>query len=963
MDIDNLIVSNTLITAYGRCKDTDSINDALSIFDGMHPDDRDGVTLSAMMKCFMKSDQLQNALDLYSQQSSLHNEITAMLALKCCLSLNDLQSGISVLDSLPTTPQIQHSQLINTMIDFHAHFGDIHSASTVYNAMNPEQRDTSTVNAILKGLLSHKRYHDALRLYEGFADSTNNSNCIKVTDLIHSLAIKACGALKDLERAQNIHCSLKMMEKTVNSKVMDALIGCYFECGAIEKAKHLFHEIASKQTNPSSMMSVRTINAMMKGAVLTGDYGECLRLYDTISPPKRDEVSHLYAVKACIQSNDLERGVSIHYGIGGDTGKLPGIAIQNVLIEFYAHFGRDYLNEARSVFEGLEDNKKVYSAGSLMKMYIDFGDTKKALRVYDVWKCSNENVPHVLAIKACTVELDYERGRDIHYQLSEHSLRCLEVLNALINFYGDCGDMESAKKVFDGIGDGQKDIVTVSSMMKALLNCDSSRDALNLYDAVHSHSVYAHIQRDGILHTLGIKACAELRDLERGKLIHFAIRSLVDVNGNGDNDGNAEAVQLRNGLIKMYGDCGDLENAEKLFLSIPEHHQMDIVAFNSMMKALMDNGEDEKALALYDDDDGTMKKKERDEVSHMLAITACINLEDFKRGKGICDALRSDTRMLMEEEEGTRLTRDRESTLKLKTTMISCYGHNQDIESALEIYNSIARKERNIVIVSAMMEAYWCCDLHSLSIRLFEDLPKMGLKPEIGCFVTALKACTSGTILHIGRRIHDEVEGTAMMRDLGILINLIKMYGKCGDLEKCREIFENALRCGGEEIKGNIGIWNAMIHALGRNGETDAVLAVYERLKVCEFVAVPDVKTFMHLIGACSHSGDIEKAQQIWNGIDDLELKFNGKVMATLVDCLARKGALKEAQELVVENRVTEASAWVSLISGCKKHGDLERAENVYEKMQQIFEGEKDVMSPASVLMAGIYGVSLRREC
>ena len=90
-----------------------------------------------------------------------------------------------------------------------------------------------------------------------------------------------------------------------------------------------------------------------------------------------------------------------------------------------------------------------------------------------------------------------------------------------------------------------------------------------------------------------------------------------------------------------------------------------------------------------------------------------------------------------------------------------------------------------------MMEAYCNCDMYTQSIQLFENMQNLNvsLAPETGCFVSALKACTNGTNLHIGERIHEMVQHTEIMNDIGIQINLIKMYGKCGELNKCKEIF------------------------------------------------------------------------------------------------------------------------------------------------------------------------------
>eukprot|EP01084_Bolivina_argentea_P177834 307522_1 len=257
-----------------------------------------------------------------------------------------------------------------------------------------------------------------------------------------------------------------------------------------------------------------------------------------------------------------------------------------------------------------------------------------------------------------------------------------------------------------------------------------------------------------------------------------------------------------------------------------------------------------------------------------------------------------------------------------------------------------------------MMEAYWNCNLYTECIELFENITNINhlLKPEIGCYVTALKACTNGTILHIGENIYNEIkDNKEIINDIGIQINLIKMYGKCGILFKCKALFDTAI--GNKNVISNIGIWNAMIHAFGRNGDTMNAIQLYDKLcnEYCDII--PDIKTFMHLIGSCSHSGDVIKAKEIWNNIKDETLKYDNKVISTLIDCLARKGELKEAEQLILSNDINEITAWISLISGCNKYKDKNMADNIYNEMNSKFGSDNaKVMSPASVLMSNIYG-------
>ena len=66
-------------------------------------------------------------------------------------------------------------------------------------------------------------------------------------------------------------------------------------------------------------------------------------------------------------------------------------------------------------------------------------------------------------------------------------------------------------------------------------------------------------------------------------------------------------------------------------------------------------------------------------------------------------------------------------------------------------------------------------------------------------------------------------------------------------------------------------------------------------------------------------------------------ISYDAKLLSTLIDCLARKGELKEAEQLMLAYDIDEVTAWNSLISGCHKHKDKCMAQQIYNKMENKF--------------------------
>ncbi|CAM6028537.1 unnamed protein product [Sphagnum balticum] len=85
-----------------------------------------------------------------------------------------------------------------------------------------------------------------------------------------------------------------------------------------------------------------------------------------------------------------------------------------------------------------------------------------------------------------------------------------------------------------------------------------------------------------------LNACASLRALEEGKCIHEQIiKSSFDSN-----------VNVTTRIINMYVKCGSMEDAFKVFHSMPAR---DVVVWNVMILGYVKYGQGQKALVLYEE--------------------------------------------------------------------------------------------------------------------------------------------------------------------------------------------------------------------------------------------------------------------------------------------------------------------------------------------------------------------------
>ena len=234
------------------------------------------------------------------------------------------------------------------------------------------------------------------------------------------------------------------------------------------------------------------------------------------------------------------------------------------------------------------------------------------------------------------------------------------IKTALINAYGKFGDIESAKNIFDAINSNDKDVVSVVQL-KALIHNGHNKQVLNIYKR------FAEIQND-VMHLLAMQACININDENQGQHIYHNILS---------KHGSIDSLdlKLKTTLMDFYGHFGNIDQAKLLFDSIPSENK-NVVCINTMMKTFVNNGYDNDALQLYDE-----YFLFHDNVTHLFAIKACINTDDFDKGNKIQERINQNKIL-----NGNKMSKDE---IELKTTLITFYGHFHDIELSVKIFNSI----------------------------------------------------------------------------------------------------------------------------------------------------------------------------------------------------------------------------------------------------------------------------------
>ncbi len=246
-----------------------------------------------------------------------------------------------------------------------------------------------------------------------------------------------------------------------------------------------------------------------------------------------------------------------------------------------------------------------------MKTFLNCNNNIDAWELYDKYNKLNitNNICHCLAIKTCNNLKDFNKGKQIHLNIINKlntKQISIQILNVLIDFYGDFGYINEAKQIFNSINENQKDSVSLNTIMNVLIKSNNELDALDLYNK------YKYLNNN-TSNMLAIKGCININDFVGGNKIINEMKN------------NINGLELQSILIDFYGHFGEINKALNIFNNCKPNN----IIVNTMMKALINDENSIKTLELYNKYESIS-----DNISHLTAIKACIYCNNYEKGIG-----------------------------------------------------------------------------------------------------------------------------------------------------------------------------------------------------------------------------------------------------------------------------------------------------------------------------------------
>ncbi|XP_020574243.1 pentatricopeptide repeat-containing protein At4g21300 [Phalaenopsis equestris] len=709
----------------------------------------------------------------------------------------------------------------------------------------------------------------------------------------------------DLQRGRQVHSQVVSYGLMADNLLESSILGMYVMCRSISDAKSLFFSVGKDST--------LIWNWMIRGFSMIGLFEFSLLFYFKmlcagIFP---DKYTFPYVIKSCCALSASTLGNYIHKMISL-MGMEKDAFVGSSLIKMYAENGS--VEDARKVFDETPERDCVLW-NVMMDGYVRVGDAEHAFEIFR-WMLSSGTKPNyvtfssILSLCASQALLSY--GALIHGLTIKLSLDSeISVANTLLAMYSKCRCLSDVNLLFGLMS--KSDVVTWNGMISGLVQNGLRNEAVESFYKMQD----AGIKPDSITLSSLLPSFSDSANLKQGKEIHaYILRNNVCFD-----------LFLKSALIDIYFKSRDVGLANKVFNM---NGAMDVAICGAMISGYVLNGLSDEALLMF-----RRSLKERIRPNGIMLATvlpACACLAALRLGKLHCYVLKNGF----------------EGICYVASSLIDMYAKCGRLDLGHGIFEKILDKDT--VAWNSMIANFNQNGEPEEVFNMFYQMRAEGMMCDAVTISSILSACASLPALNYGKEIHGFMIRAAFTADLYTESCLIDMYGKCGELNIARRVFDSM------KEKNEVS-WNSIIAAYGAHGLVDEAVSLFHEMENVGFL--PDHITFLTLISACSHTGRIKEGFGFFSHMKDFGISAKNEHYACMVDLYGRAGELHKAYNFIL-NMPFEADAgiWGALLGACRVHRNSELAEIAAKHLFELDPGN----SGYYILMSNVHAVSGQSE-
>lgn len=434
---------------------------------------------------------------------------TFPFVLKACSALQAIEEGRSIHNDAKRFGHSCDVYVSTALVDMYGKCGCLEDAQDLFD--NMFHRDAVAWNAIIAGLSLHGLHKDSIWYVIRMQEEGVFPNSSTIVSFLPTIAQS-----KALGQGKTVHGYSIRRNFTGSVEVETALLDMYGKCQYLLYARRIFDVMSSKnEVTWSAMIGAYVISDIMTDAIVL--FNQMLSC--SLNPTA---VTLGSVLRACANLNDSNRGRQIHcYTIKTDF--VSDKMVSNTVLSMYAKCG--IINEAIRLFDEMV-LKDTTSYSAIISGCVRNGDAELGLSLFRKMQLSGTHpdvVTMVGVLPACAHLAALKQGRCTHgYLIVGGFEKDSSISNALTDMYSKCGEINTAREVFDRMD--ERDIISWNAMMMGYGIHGLGKKALSLF----SDFLAINLKPDDVTFISLISACAHSGLVAEGKYLFDIMRSVYN---------------------------------------------------------------------------------------------------------------------------------------------------------------------------------------------------------------------------------------------------------------------------------------------------------------------------------------------------------------------------------------------------------------------------------------------------
>lgn len=555
-------VGNALISMYVKCG---NLEDARRVFGRMQ--ERDVISWTSLITVCAENGKSNEVLELFDQMQKegvTPNKITFVNLVTVFANEAALAKGECIHSCIIKRGFEPDVVVANALINMYCKCDSLEDARRVFDKMHDQ--NVVSWSSIITMYAQQEQCEEAFELFYQMQQVGISPNNVTFSGILD-----ACSSLAE---GKQIHASIQERGCESDVVVGTALIKMYSKCGSLKDAHTMFDKICEPD--------VVTWNAIIAAYTDNEQGKESFQLFDQMQGggAMPNKATFYCLLAACSSQEFLIEGVRMHARLMCIESNSD-VLMATSLVNMYGKCRSP--TKAYELFDKMLQ-RSVASWTAMIAVYAENGQDRKALQLFEQMQseCILPNkITFVIALMACANQAVLVRGKRLHAYIVESGfVSDVVVGNALISMYGKCGSLKDARGTFDNIV--MRNVVSWTGMIAAYVQHGEGMEAMQLYCQMQNQGVLPNrVTFVSILDAYAIQTA-----LFEGKRLHACMLDEFESD-----------IDVGNAMVNMYGKCGCLEYAWRIFSSMAEG---DSFLWNAIIGVYAEHGKGKEALQLVE---------------------------------------------------------------------------------------------------------------------------------------------------------------------------------------------------------------------------------------------------------------------------------------------------------------------------------------------------------------------------